>query len=320
MKKLEDIKTKLAPVRRDLENYRLACLQKSNMGKTLLFIPIIPTLGCLVGIYLVYKYVLVFLGLMVLCALLFVWLYNNKYKAPIHEYHNKFKSVLLQKIVHELKPNMEYRPAGYINQKDFRKSLLFNNTPNEGYRGEDYFEGVLSGLPVKFSEINAKHFLGKNVVSLFQGIFMIIDVNKQFKGKTFILPDLSDAWIGGIKQNVKKDLGKIGRGQLLYLEDRPTFEKYFAIYTTNDAEAKQILGDAMLDSIVELHELFNTDFYMSFQDEGGLVYIAIPMPSILRPDITKSISENDQELNRMYTQLATCFRIIKTLPLNFSSE
>ncbi|MCH2043522.1 MAG: DUF3137 domain-containing protein [Saprospiraceae bacterium] len=319
MKKLEQIQAEIAPIRQNLENYRLDFLKKSNNGRNLLFVPAILAIGCFVGMYLAYNYVFVFLGLLILCALLFVWLYNNKFKAPISEYHSKFKSVLLQKIVHELKPDMEYRPAGYIDQSDFRKSLLFNNTPNEGYTGEDYFEGKISNLPIKFSEINAKHFLGKNAVNLFQGIFIIVDVDKPFYGKTFILPDLSDAWIGGIKQNIKKDLGKLGRGQLLYLEEHPEFEKYFAIYTTDHKEAKQILTEEMLDSIMELRALFDTDFYMSFQNEEGFVYIAVPMPSILRPNIRKSISENDTELNRMYQQLSTCFKIIKKLPLNFQS-
>ena len=96
---------------------------------------------------------------MVVSAVALVWMYNNWYLEPVKEYRQKFKSTLLQKIVHELKPEMEYRPGGFMPKEDFQASQLFPDWDERGYSGEDYFEGKINGIPVRFSEIHAQKII-----------------------------------------------------------------------------------------------------------------------------------------------------------------
>ncbi|MCP4439464.1 MAG: DUF3137 domain-containing protein [Aureispira sp.] len=317
MKDLATIQKELASVQKLLEEYRLDQLKMANRGKSLLALPMILFVACIIGMAVFYPdYTLLFLIGMGLCAAATVWLYFNAYLKYIQNYQHKFKSTLLEKIVHSVKPDMSYAPTKYISEAEFDASGLFDTEAYEGYGGEDLFEGTIGGLPVRFSEIVAKNLSGKNTVDLFNGIFMIVDVKTSFKGKTFVLPEKSENFIDRFNKNIQ---GHTDRGELMNMEHQEKFERYFAIYTDTPDEAKRILSDDMLEGILEVRKTFNSDISMSFQDRKGLVYIAVAIGSrnLLEPNINESLSKDNKVVDRICAELMTCFEIVKELPLNF---
>lgn len=320
MKDLATIQKELAPVQKSLEQYRLDQLKLVNRGKIILTIPIVLFFGCIAGMSIFYpNYMLIFLVGMGACALATVWLYLNAYLNYIQNYQKKFKSTLLEKIVYSVEPDMHYDTSRYIEEKEFDASGLFDTEAYQGYSGEDYFEGTIGGLPVKFSEIVAKNLSGKNTIDLFNGIFMIVDVKTSFKGRTFVLPEKSENFIDRFNKNMQ---GHADRGELITLDHNPTFEQYFAIYTDNKEEANRILSDDMLEGILDVRKTFDSDISISFQDKKGLVYIAVAIGTrnLLEPSITESLITDNKVIDRICAELMTCFEIVRELPLNFEGE
>lgn len=317
MKDLATIQKELTPVKNSLEQYRLDQLKLANRGKVLIAIPLILFIACIAGMSIFYpNYMLLFLIGMGGSAVIMVWLYLNTYLNHIQNYQKKFKSTLLEKIVHAIKPDMYYNTNKYVKEEEFDASGLFDTEAYEGYSGEDYFEGTIGGLPVKFSEIAAKNLSGKNTVDLFNGIFMIIDVQTSFKGRTFVLPEKSENFIDRFNKNLQ---GHTDRGELITLDHHQKFEEYFAIYTDTPDEAKRILSNDMLEGILDVRKAFNSDISISFQDKKGLVYIAVAIGhrNILEPNINESLINDNKVIERIFAELMTCFEIVKELPLKF---
>lgn len=315
MKHLNELRAELAPIRADLEIYRLRYLKKAKSAQMLLIFPLLLFIGSIVGMFLLYDYYFYFVIAMILSTLLTAFIYLKLYSPQIQDYQKKFKSVLLEKIVHALYPDMQYKADGYIAKEVFYKSDIFSGKADEGYTGEDYFEGVINNVPIRFSEVNAKRLKGKNTTVLFSGIFMVLDVKKEFKGTTLVLPDDYEQLFGQLAVQLQAKLVRIEGSELIYLKKNPNFEDKFVIYSTEKQEALDILNDSMLDNLLWIRNRYNSELSIAFK--GGFVYLAISLgyKGLFDADIHKSLTKNDELFDRIYAELVTCFRLVKHLPI-----
>jgi hypothetical protein len=318
-KDLDQIQKDLAPIRQQLEALRLKWLKKLRGAQALMAVPILLFIGAVAGMLFLPSFYFYFVLLMVLAAILLAVIYMQLVTKPVDKYRSEFKSMLLEKIVHELYPHMTYQPTAFIPKKDFYASHIFHGKADEGYQGEDYFEGVINKVPVRFSEVTAHQLSGKNTTVLFSGIFMILDVKKEFKGNTFVLPDNFEKILGQVALTVQEVLHRL-KGELVYLKDNPDFERKFAIFSTDKEEALEILTNEMLDSILWIRDQFNSEISIAFQD--GYVYIAIPLNHrhLFEANINKSLVKDEQLLERIYAELGTCLELIDHLPLQHLHE
>ncbi len=216
--------------------------------------------------------------LLALGMIAFGWLTNTTWT----EYRNEFKREVIGRLIQLVDPALRYNPTGGIQRSDFSASGLYRQGIDR-YNAEDLFFGRIGATDLRFSEVHAEYRQttgsGKNrrtrYVTIFRGIFFIADFHKDFNGETYVLPDHTADWGGGIF-DLLRDWGHAlsGRpGEPVRLED-PTFERYFNVHSTDQVEARYILSLSMLQRMVEFRTKLNTPIAIAFVN--SLIYIGIP--------------------------------------------
>lgn len=240
-------------------------------------------------------------------GLFFFYQYHAKH------FRNSYKTQIVSAIAQA--QGLQYNHLACISRSDYDQSKLFVRRPDR-YWGDDLLTGTVGKTGIRFSELHTQYKSGgenKSWHTIFRGIFFIADFNKHFVGETFVLPDVSEnafgSTLGGFFQKLN-----IMRPQLIKLED-VEFEKHFAIYGTDQVEARYILSPALMQRILNLKQKFNTKVALSFI--GSHVYIGITINKTLfeAPWLFSSV-DNYKQLEEYHNDIAMCVEIVELLDLN----
>lgn len=111
---------------------------------------------------------------------------------------------------------------------------------------------------------------GRERYTLFRGILLVANFNKSFEYKTVVLPDMAERLLGGFG----KTLQSLNRqhGELVKLED-PEFEKYFAVYSGNQVEARYLLSTNLMERLTRFRKKSGREVSVSFVNQS--IYVAI---------------------------------------------
>lgn len=183
--------------------------------------------------------------------------------------------------------------------------------------GDDYVSGKIDKTVFEFSELVAQHEYedtdhdGKKVKRVnnhFNGLFFLADFNKHIQGETFVLPDKAERLLGKFAQSLQKST----KGDLVKLENQE-FEKYFAVFSTNQTEARYILTPTMMEGMVTIRKKIGANCYFSFI--GERVYCGIEFnKALFEASIFHSVSFADVEfMHSLFTIIET---IITEMNLN----
>lgn len=205
----------------------------------------------------------------VLCLIIGVVLCNFLTRG----YVAKFKSLVIERIVHFIDENLNYDADECIDKSTFMLSKIFTTKPNR-YKGDDLVWGKVGATKIKFSEIHAEHESGsgknRRRHTVFKGLFFIGDFNKHFTTQTVVLPDTAEKLFGYLGQKLQSL--NIFRGQLIRLDD-PEFEKHFVVYGNDQIQARYILSTSLMERIVEFKKKTGRKIYLSFV--GSMVFVAV---------------------------------------------
>ncbi len=203
-----------------------------------------------------------------------------------------FKQQVIPRIVQFADPNLTYTPDRYIPRSIFMQSGIFRKKPDE-YAGDDLVSGKIGATRIRFSEIDAvresylgsKDGTGKNETQIFKGLFIVADFNKKFTGKTVVLTDILERFLGRFG---KKGLGLDKRwGQQINLED-PEFEKLFEVYGDDQITSRYILSTSLMARLTRFRKEARKAIQLSFVDSQ--MYIAIPYNrNLFEPRLFRSI-------------------------------
>lgn len=193
-------------------------------------------------------------------------------------YRDAFKLEVIGRIVEHVGPGMTYRPDSSITRSEFDGADLFRQDIDR-FRGEDLIEGDVGGTHLRCSEVHAEdrrtRGSGKNRrtewVTVFRGLFVIVDFPKEFHGRTVVLPDTAQALFGGFGQALQSM--NFTRGQLVKLED-PEFERAFVVHADDQVEARYLLSTSLMQRIKDLRTRLGHDVYLSFAHAH--LYMALP--------------------------------------------
>ena len=226
----------------------------------------------------------------------------------------KYKEEVIREMVLFLSNDLSYSQHGYISESDYNKSKIFLKTADR-YAGDDLVEGKIGETSVRFSELKTEYYTTnskgqRQYHTLFKGVFFIADFNKHFVGETMVLADTAESMFGKLGTMLQKM--NVSRPKLVKLED-PVFEKEFAVYGTDQVEARYILTPAMMSRIIDFRQKTGK-VSMSFIDSN--VYIAIKVSkNLFEPPFYKSML--DFELVKEYfNYLVLCLDIVEDLDLN----
>jgi len=208
------------------------------------------------------------------------------------EYSHAFKYLVPNLLVRSIDESLTYSPFKSITPVEFEKSNLFPHRHNR-FRGEDLIEGRIGQTQIRFSQIHAEYSAqGPNSSdewhTIFRGLFFIADFNKNFNGETMVLPDNLTAPLGRFAHTLQALGAKMNarRGDLVVLED-PEFDREFAVYATDQIEARYILSNSLMRRILNFQRKTGRPLYLSFV--ANKICIAIPgQKNMFEPSIFRS--------------------------------
>jgi hypothetical protein len=240
-------------------------------------------------------------------------------------YEKKFNLALkketLPKILKYIKSGLKYEPESFIRQIDFVDSRIFPNKDIHSFKGSDfvtgsYGEGLFAFSQLDVKEITRTRSQGKTetkVSDLFKGLFYIADFNKTFKGKTAIYPDYARSILGAQFGEMLNQAMKMDNTHLVTFED-VEFEKDFAVYSTDQVEARYILSPTLIERIKSIKQKLESDLYFSFINNR--VYVAIPSDlDVLVPIIFRDMSQFES-MEPIYYTIDALLNIAQDLQLN----
>ena len=223
------------------------------------------------------------------------------YKLSWTGYKRSFKQTIIKSIMGLFGSSVNYYPEGSLSDLDFDTSGLFNARAKR-FNGEDLIEGVIEGQAFKASEVHAEGERGssknrKEHYTIFKGLLFITLSPKMFKSNTYLLADTFGARSGGVMQQVQKVAGYVQhRGELVKLED-PSFERYFAVFSQDQIEARYLLTPKMMEHLTAFRQKHKARVYVSFVDKH--VYVAIESAKdLFEPPLLKTLL--DLQLYRDY--------------------
>lgn len=286
-----DLKPKLTTI----DNLRKSVIKRRLWGIVFLIIPIllfIPVSAFLEGSFEGLPFLLL-IPFGIVALVFFVRAFNQK-----KIYVERFKNEVVREIVRAINPEWTYAPAQCITPTEYVQSELFQH-PYDRYRGDDLIQGSIDKTDFRCSELYTEYKTvthdkdGKRQETwhtIFKGLFFHADFNKNIQGKTFVEPDTAERLFGKFGQKLQAST----KGRLVKLEN-PEFEKLFAVFSTDQIEARYILTPAIMEAMVRIYKQFKREVSISFV--GSRVYVALNFnKNLFEPRIMgKGVNFNDIE-------------------------
>jgi len=198
---------------------------------------------------------------------------------------------------------------------------LFRCQKIYSYNGSDNVSGSYGAGNFSFSqlyirELSKTYSGGKTetkISDLFKGLFYVADFNKRFSGSTIIYPDYARLALGEqFGEMLNQKLG-FEYSELVTLED-PEFEKDFAVYSTDQVEARYILTPTMIERIKMVKLSLEKDIYLSFKNNK--LYVAIPYDLDLLSPLIFHRMTNFETIEPVYQIIGCLLDIASDLHLN----
>lgn len=256
-----------------------------------------------IGIYIMNKYFSKDINAGVFYMLCVVCVFVSQ--VPYRIYKKKIKYDVMPQFV-SFFGGFSYKQGKGLSVAEMEESHIFPAA--DEYEADDCFEGAWQGVPLKICEqILKKVHHDKNKVkkrTVFQGIAISFDMNKNFKGETIVLKD------SGFLNKFKgfKGFERVG------LED-PRFEKMFEVYGTDQVETRFLLSPVFMEQVVKLKDLYkgkSVQLYFSYNH----VLIAIDTKQdMFEPCSFFKTNLNKQKIDLVFDEFVTVFSIIDLLQI-----
>lgn len=201
----------------------------------------------------------------------------------LNERNRIFKEQVVSRIVQFLDPDLNYDADDYIPEHIYEESCIFPQSVDR-YGGGDLVSGSYQNIPMRFSKLHTEYETessdsdGNSHTSyhtIFYGIFFEADFNKDFHGITLVVPDLAERFLGQTLGRFFQKMNISRPGKLIRMEN-VEFEKIFAVYSTDDQEARYILTPKLMERILGLNRRLG-DSCLSLSFCNSHVYLAIPL-------------------------------------------
>ncbi|RKZ92916.1 MAG: hypothetical protein DRR19_02845 [Candidatus Parabeggiatoa sp. nov. 1] len=222
------------------------------------------------------------------------------YRRTISPYKLNFKKEIVGRLVTLVDENLAYDPEKKIPLWEFRTSQLFDRDTIDRWTGEDYVEGTINKIRVKFSEVEAEEYhydyddygyddngSGGYYETIFEGLFFVFNFNLSFQGVTLVLPDVAERYFGGFGKWLQSVGSKITSKKLVHLDD-PEVEREFVVYSDNPIMARYVLSPRFMRRFLAFRRRLQKQVFLSFVD--GRLYMAIFVnKDLFEPPVFKTV-------------------------------
>lgn len=202
---------------------------------------------------------------------------------------------------------LQYSLLGSIPESTFNSCGLFREPTN--YNSDGLINGKIGNTNFECTSVLAQKVYEntygnnrKQTDTLFSGLFFIADSNKNFKGTTFVVPDNVESILGHTGHSLQEIFARhrFGHCELVSLED-PEFERDFAVYSSDQIEARYLLTPLLMQQISEVGRHWDCPIHIAFL--YGKMFIAIDTPqnwleppNIFKPITTKVIQSTQDRI------------------------
>lgn len=301
----EEFLKKCGPRLKELEDIRLKKLRSFERRRKLA-IPLSAVLTPVLG-FLDYWLLLLQRGnddsaagvtVIVLIAL-WAWVAN-----PKREYAKAYKKEVLPEIA-KLFGNFKYMLRGEIQMKYMQPSKIIPY--HSSYKSEDCFSGEYRDVGIHFSEIKLKKQMGRNTVTVFDGIAILLSHGaRKFYGHTIMIKNQ-----GKIGEWFKKQTSDLKRANLV----DPKFERLFDVYTNDQVEARYLIDPLMMEKLQALYREYNGNkMSVAFFENRVLILIG-SSKNHFEPPVIEVPATNEAELLSMKHEIAQILAIVERLSL-----
>jgi hypothetical protein len=205
------------------------------------------------------------IGIIAGVVTLAIWL-----EKPVKEYKSSIKSTVFPEIFRFFGDGFSYVETPPITIESLKPSGIIPS--HDKARIEDYVKGSYNGVQLELMEAKLTERRGgeKNsrTVTVFDGVCVLLSMNKAFKGRTMVKKDEGGAanavggWISKKFDNVQR----------VKLED-PVFEKQFEVYGTDQVEARYLLTTSFMERLLGVAALFGKGVQAGFYDDHLLLML-----------------------------------------------
>lgn len=216
-------------------------------------------------------------------------------KHRMREFRTEFKGRVIRALVRFIDESWTFTPNGFVSKSDVYASGLVPENVTR-VRGEDMVRGAIGKTHFASSELNAQRrevfrdrsgVERKRWVTVFSGLMFACHYNRPFAHEVFVLPDTAERLLGYVGTALQS--WKSSHGELIKLED-PIFEKYFAVYGSDQIAARTVLTPAVMEQMVAFRERTGTGVSMSIRQ--GRFFAAVPLPrNLFEPPLFRSIAK-----------------------------
>jgi len=232
------------------------------------------------------------------------------------DYSHAFKDNIIHPLVKQIDSALKYNKTRHVSEHDFTRSRLFRKKIDR-FRGNDLVKGKIDDVNLHFSDVHAEYETrdskGRSSWhTIFQGLFIIADFNKNFQGRTTILPDKAEKIFGKL---IGSWLQRYNASQesLIKMDD-PSFEQHFVVYGTHQIEARYILTHSMMKRLLDFKKKSSVPLYISFTNNQ--IHLALEYKKdLFEPTVFSSLL--DYQLVKEYiSTLQLAIGITNELKLN----
>ena len=190
-----------------------------------------------------------------------------------HEVAKTYKGLVVHRVVKALGEGLTYKPESSLTREAFLGMELFADTPTS-FTSEDEIGGRKENVSYSIHEVRATRRAGKHTVTVFHGLMIRLDFNKNFRGKTSVVPNGEAVSAGSF---VGKLLGVAGRQTRAAVRlENPDFERVFDVYSTDDQEARYLLTPKLMELVLAANAMQSEgQIRLAFVENS--LYVAIPM-------------------------------------------
>jgi hypothetical protein len=188
------------------------------------------------------------------------------------ELAKEYKHVVVRRVVTALGHGLTYSPESRFTRQDFLEMDLFEKRA-EQWHAEDEIGGRQNVVTYSILEAHASRTEGsgknRRKVTIFRGLIIRLDFNKNFRGHTVVVPDAESKILGGLFGESESRRRK----EIVRLEN-VDFEGLFSVYATDQQEARYILTPKLMELVMEAQALLGANLRLSFHDNS--VFVTIP--------------------------------------------
>ena len=182
-----------------------------------------------------------------------------------------YKQIVVSRVVSALGEGMTYTPESRFTKQDFLDMDLFEKR-TEQWNAEDEICGRKNTVSYSILEAKATRTEGsgknRRTVTIFKGLIIRLDFNKNFQGHTVVVPDSESKILGGLfgeaESRRRKEIARL---------ENVDFEKLYSVYCTDQQEARYILTPKFMELIMQAKGTFG-DIRLSFHDNS--VFVCVP--------------------------------------------